>query len=113
MFDFIDDKELKPISDLRYAKVVQVVMGFSKWNGPKLNAFGGLIPSKEKRNILGVLFPSSIFDGRAPEGGALLSVFMGGIKKPEIIEMDDAALTAIATAELEDLLQINRSEMAF
>jgi protoporphyrinogen/coproporphyrinogen III oxidase len=113
MFDFIEDKELKPISDLRYAKVVQVVMGFSKWNGPKLNAFGGLIPSKEKRNILGVLFPSSIFGGRAPAGGALLSVFMGGIKKPEIIEMDDAALTDMAKAELEDLLQINRSEMAF
>ncbi len=113
MFDFIDSNALKPISDLRYAKVVQVVMGFSKWNGPKLNAFGGLIPSKEKRNILGVLFPSSIFEGRTPEGGALLSVFMGGIKKPEIIEMDDAALTAMATAELEDLLQISLSNMAF
>ncbi|MDO8898864.1 MAG: protoporphyrinogen oxidase, partial [Bacteroidales bacterium] len=104
MFDFISDDELKAIIDMKYAKVVQVIMAFKQWNGPKLNAFGGLIPSKEKRNILGVLFPSSIFTDRTPEGGALLSTFMGGIKKPEIIGMSDEALLQLVHKELDELL---------
>ncbi len=53
------------------------------------------------------------FRWEGPEVGALSHCGMGGIKKPEIIEMDDAALAAMATAGVEDLLQINHSEMAF
>jgi protoporphyrinogen/coproporphyrinogen III oxidase len=113
LFDFIPKDELAPITSLRYAKVVQVVMAYSKWNGPELNAFGGLIPSKENRNVLGVLFPSSIFQDRAPAGGALLSVFLGGINKPQIIEMTDDALIRMVRDELNALLQVEQSKEAF
>jgi protoporphyrinogen/coproporphyrinogen III oxidase len=113
LFDFIDPQQLQAISELHYAKVVQVIIAFSKWKGPVLNAFGGLVPTKENRKILGVLFPSSIFQNRAPEGGAILSVFLGGIKKPEIYDLDDAKLLELVDAELNDLLQTHLSETAF
>ncbi|MBE0661555.1 MAG: protoporphyrinogen oxidase [Bacteroidales bacterium] len=113
LFDFIDPNQLLPVTKLNYAKVVQVIMAFRKWNGPVLNAFGGLVPTKENRKILGVLFPSSIFQNRVPEDGALLSVFLGGVKKPEIYDMDDTTLLEFVNSEMTDLLHTNLSEPAF
>ena len=109
----VQQHQMVAILKTPYARVNQIIMAFNKWNGKSLNAFGGLIPSREKRNILGVLFPSSIFAGRAPEGGALLSVFAGGIKKPELFDLDDDTLMKIVRDELEDLFQISSSTLAF
>jgi protoporphyrinogen/coproporphyrinogen III oxidase len=113
LFDFIESGFFEPILSLEYARVVQVIMAFKKWKGPELNAFGGLIPSKEQRNVLGVLFPSSIFKGRAPAEGALLSVFLGGIKKPEIYNLDDEKILELVNNEMDNLLQTSKSEAAF
>lgn len=68
------------------ADVVQVGIGFHRWQGKPIEGFGLLAPSKEKKSYLGVLFPSSLFSGRAPKGGALLSVFMGGRRAPNWID---------------------------
>jgi protoporphyrinogen/coproporphyrinogen III oxidase len=113
LFDFIDRDELEAITKLKYARVVQLIMAFNKWNGPELNAFGGLVPSKEKRNFLGVLFPSSIFGGRTPEGGALLSVFFGGMKRPDIYDMNDEEIYKLADLELSELFDLPKSDLAF
>ncbi len=113
LFSFVDNQMLEPITALRYAKVVQLVMAYKKWNGLPLKAFGGLIPSRENSDLLGVLFPSSIFKNRAPENTALLSVFMGGIKNPLIADMDDDDLLRIARTELRQLLDTGKSEEAF
>jgi protoporphyrinogen/coproporphyrinogen III oxidase len=104
LFPFIDRGELEILKTLEYARVVQVVMGFSRWNGMDLNAFGGLVPSREKRDILGILFPSSFLENRAPEGGALLSVFLGGYRHPGVWSMTDQELTDIALKETGDML---------
>lgn len=105
ILSFLEPATMKAITDLNYARVVQVVAGFSEWDGIPLDAFGGLIPSRENRNALGILFPSSIFKGRAPEGGALLSVFLGGIKKPETIAKSDEELKAITLREIKETLK--------
>jgi oxygen-dependent protoporphyrinogen oxidase len=101
LFPFINRNDLDPVTHLEYAKVVQVVLGYKKWEGRKLNAFGGLIPSIEERDTLGILFPSSIFSDRAPEDGALLTVFMGGVKRADIIDMSDEEIRDIALNEVE------------
>ena len=93
---FVKADVLKHLTNLKYAKVVQVAAGYKQWNGIKLNAFGGLIPSRENNKVLGILFPSAIFAKRAPEGGALLSVFMGGARNPNLIKSDDAELKKVA-----------------
>lgn len=113
LFDFLEPGFLQPVLDLEYARVVQAIMAFNTWKGPQLNAFGGLIPTKEQRNVLGVLFPSSIFKDRAPENGALLSVFLGGIKRPDIYDLDDEKILETVNHEMESLLQISLSEQAF
>lgn len=114
---FVDAATMKPVAETTYAGVVQVAVGYKKWDGIKLDAFGGLIPSCEKRRILGVLFPSAIFAGRAPQGGALLSVFLGGINKPGVVGQSDEEIIQIVCEELKltmqttaepDLLRIHR-----
>ncbi len=104
LLKFADETDLKSITSLEYAKVVQVILGYQSWKGKPLNGFGGLVPSKEGRDILGVLFTSSFLKNRAPKNGALLSVFMGGARKPEIIDMSDDEIISIALSETGQML---------
>ena len=104
LLSFADDHELNSIVNLEYAKVVQVILGYRSWKGIPLKAFGGLVPSREGREILGVLFTSSFLKNRAPEGGALLSVFMGGAARPEMVEKNDDEITGIALRETGQML---------
>ena len=87
-----------------------------------MNAFGGLVPFKENRDVLGVLFLSSFLKNRAPENGALLSVFLGGIRKPEMFELSDEEIIERVEYEIKammgisefnpDLLEISRYKHA-
>ncbi len=101
LFPFVEMKHWTPIVSLKYAKVTEVAIGYKKWKGISLDAFGGLIPFKEKRNILGVLFMSSQFKNRAPEGGALLTTFVGGMRKPELADLKGDELFRLIKKELE------------
>lgn len=104
LLPFLNEEEVAPFNELEYAAVTQVLLGFNKWKGMSLKAFGGLVPSREKRNILGVLFTSSFFENRAPKDGAVLSVFMGGIKRPDIIKMNDEEIQSLLDKELPRML---------
>ncbi|MCE5330697.1 MAG: protoporphyrinogen oxidase [Bacteroidales bacterium] len=121
LLPFVDERLMEHLAETTYAPVIQVAVGYEKWTGIELDAFGGLVPSKEERKALGVLFPSAIFKGRSPENGALLSVFMGGINKPEILGMTDEEISQLVRDELRitmkvetepDLLRIHRYKHA-
>lgn len=103
---FLDKTDVASISNLQYARVVQVALGFKKWNGFKLDAFGGLIPFKENRDVLGVLFPSASLTNRVPKDGVLLSVFLGGVRRPDIFEKTDDEIKQLLDKEIRDLMQL-------
>ena len=69
-----------------------------------LNGFGAVVPAIEGRSILAVSFLSVKFPTRAPEGTALLRVFVGGATQPDLAALDDEALVALVRGELADLL---------
>jgi len=71
-----------------------------------LDGFGFLVPPSEGLNILGCVWNSSLFAGRAPQGKALVTVFIGGARKPETARLPDAEIVAIAHAELQKALGI-------
>jgi len=106
LFPFIAQDQLDAIKKLEYAKIVQVALGYNQWKGISVNAFGGLIPSKEKRKILGVLFPSSFFVNRAPENGVLLSVFLGGIKNDSYYSLNDEEIMSLVGEEIDEMMKI-------
>lgn len=107
ILSFIDKEELKVVSNMNYSKVVQVALGFKNWEGLPLRAFGGLVPSVEKRRILGVLFLSTFLKNKAPENGALLSVFLGGIRQPDMIELTDEQIIQVVKEELMEMFRLD------
>jgi len=110
LFPFADSDKIKTINQLKYARVAQVSLGFKKWEGVPLKAFGGLVPFKENRDVLGILFLSSFLKNKAPKGGAQLSVFLGGIRKPEMLDLSDNEIVEIVKKEVSEMLGLNSFE---
>lgn len=106
LFPFFADDHLSKIENLHYTRVIEVAVGFKKWEGRPLDAFGALIPHLEKRDILGIMFMSSLFTGRAPEGGALMTIFIGGVRRQELCDLDDNGVKELLERELIDLLDL-------
>ncbi len=57
-----------------------------------LEGFGHLVVPGEPRRILGAVWSSSIFAGRAPRGKVLLTIFLGGRRTPENASLTDAGI---------------------
>ena len=93
------------ISNLYYAPIVQASVGIQDTKGLQFKAFGGLVPSLEKKDILGVLFPSACFSNRAPQKGVLFSFFIGGVKHPEFLNWSDEKLKALIKKQLHKMLK--------
>lgn len=84
-----------------YAPVVVVALGVRRSDiTHPLGGFGFLAPRKESLRMLGCLFPSEIFAGRAPEGHVALSVVVGGRTDEEITTWDDQRVLALVREEL-------------
>ena len=108
LFPFVNVEDVVQINELEYAKVVQVALGFKKWKGPALNAFGGLVPFKENRDLLGVLFLSSFLRNKAPKNGALLSVFLGGVRKPHMVNLSDDEIKKTVEKEVKEMMGLEK-----
>lgn len=107
---FIDKNDIDKLTNLTYAPVVQVSVGVNDTEGLHFNAFGGLVPSCEKRDVLGILFPSACFNGRAPEKGALFSFFIGGIKRKELTELNDRQIEELVIRNFHEMLHFPKSK---
>jgi len=89
------------LAELVYAPVVVVALGFDRGAvGHPLDGFGFLAPRKEDLRVLGCLFPSSLFPGRAPEGKVTLTAFLGGRTDPGAIDLDDRQLLDAVLGDL-------------
>ena len=73
-----------------------------------LDGFGHLVVPQPDRRVLGAVWSSSLFDGRAPAGQALVTAFLGGARDPQSAALSDDALTAIAARELAAALGARR-----
>jgi oxygen-dependent protoporphyrinogen oxidase len=74
-----------------------------------LDGFGMLIPRIEQRRILGSLFSSTLFPGRAPAGHVALTTFVGGTRQPRLAQLDDQELWRLVTSELSQLIGLRRT----
>ncbi len=103
----LDSQLAADLNAITYPPVAVLFLGFK---GPvqcrPLDGFGFLVPEVEKRKILGCIWSSTIFPGRAPEGGAALTIFAGGMRQPEIAGLADAELIDTVLAELGELLDL-------
>ncbi len=78
-----------------------------------LDGFGALLPAVEKRNLLGVLFSSSLFPGRAPDGHVALTAIVGGATRPDLALLPPEKLRALVLTELRGLLGVTGKPVFF
>ncbi len=62
--------------------------------------FGFLVAQGEDLRVLGVVFESTVWPGRAPEGQALLRCILGGGRDPRVVELSDLDLVDVARRDL-------------
>lgn len=90
-----------------YPPIARVAFGLRREQvAHSLEGFGALIPQVEQMNTLGVLFTSSMFAHRAPEGHVLLTVFAGGSRAPEIGGFTEDEILKLAFADVKELLGV-------
>ena len=95
----------RALAGIAYAPVAIVISTYARRDvAHSLAGFGFLVPKVEHRALLGTLFSSSMFDGRAPNGMVLLTTFVGGRRNPELLALSDDALKAAVHTELADLV---------
>lgn len=86
-----------------------VHLGWRSGLEPAPQGFGVLVPARERRRVLGVIFVSSAYPFRAPGGGTLLTVLVGGAHGARFAELPDAELVTAVREELETMLGIRSS----
>ncbi|MBU8900501.1 protoporphyrinogen oxidase [Corallococcus sp. M34] len=103
LLDPIDDTLADAVGSIPYAPMVVVNLGFAPGTTPVPDGFGFLVPSEEKRALLGAIHTSTTFPFRAPPGHVLYTCMMGGARQPERASQDVDSLAALAREELRAL----------
>ena len=103
----LDSDVPEGLAGIPYPPVTAVFFGYTRHPlDPPPEGLGFLVPRVEGRRILGTLWNSSAFEGRAPEGGAAFTTFVGGRRQPEIAAWDDSRLAEAVRGELRELMGV-------
>ncbi len=95
------------LESIPYAPIVGLGLGYDREQvRHPLDGFGFLAPRREAMRVLGGLFSSSLFAGRAPDGKALVTAFIGGTMDPGAAALGDKELLDRVTADLARALGI-------
>jgi oxygen-dependent protoporphyrinogen oxidase len=70
------------------------------------DGFGFLVPREEGLRVLGTVFNSSLFAGRAPDGMVCFTSFAGGATDPQFCELSDEEITETICGEVARILGI-------
>jgi len=82
-FGSLGERPMASLENIPHPPVSSLFLGYRRDRvAHPLDGFGGLVPAVEKRDVLGILFSSTLFPGRAPEGHVGLTVFVGGMRQP-------------------------------
>ena len=106
-FGALAERPLAALGAVEYPPVTSLFLGFraSQVSHP-LDGFGALVPAVERLKFLGVLFSSSLFPGRAPEGHVALTVMVGGAHQPELALRQPGEIVGAILPELRSLLGV-------
>ena len=102
------EESLAGLATVETAPVSSLFLGFRREQvAHPLDGFGVLAPAVEKRALLGVIFSSTLFPGRAPAGHVALTVMIGGALQPELAALPPEQLWATVRVDLRDLLGVS------
>jgi len=95
------------LTGIEFAGVAEVALGYERRQiGGPCDGFGFLVPRQAGLRLLGTVWNSSLFPGRAPERAALTTSFAGGALDPDAASLDPQTLAEIAHTELAGVMNI-------
>ena len=111
---FVTSKLLKDINyniadrlkNIQYSPISVVALGYDNLNYD-LTGFGLLTTTSADKEILGVLWDSSIFEDRAKNGKKLLRVMIGGQRDPQLALKSEKKLIEIAIRGVKETMNID------
>lgn len=103
----LDPLFARHLGAIEFASIAVVSLGFEAGQiSHSMDGFGFLVPRSAGLRLLGSVWNSSLFPGRAPEGCVLFANFLGGASDPAIAQLPPSELIEIARRELSPILGI-------
>lgn len=103
----LDEELATMVAEIRYNRIAVVALGFRAGDvGHRMDGFGFLTPQRDRRDVLGVQWCSSIFPDRAPEGMVMMRALCGGWNRPEIVNWEDPQLLEAVRNDLSSTMGI-------
>jgi oxygen-dependent protoporphyrinogen oxidase len=108
----LDEYLAHHLADIETAPIVVVCLGYDAAGVERergaLDGFGFLIPRGQGPRTLGVLWDSSIYTNRAPEGAALMRVMLGGARDRGVLNLSDAEVLNVVRSDLKETMELAR-----
>jgi oxygen-dependent protoporphyrinogen oxidase len=118
----LDPEAADRLRAVEYAPLASVALGLDPAQVDEtIRGFGYLVPKQAGIKLLGTLFPSRVFSGRAPPGRELAMAMVGGRRWPEVVqakegailrEVEDGLAKTLGARDSGQVLGINRWECA-
>lgn len=106
LLESVDEDLAVTVAAIPTAGLSVVALAYDANEVTRANGFGFLVPRGEGLRILGCLWDSSVFPGRAPEGQVLLRAMIGGAHDPGAVTESEEALLARVRQDLEQAMGI-------
>ena len=108
LLDEITPEIAQLVAEIPYVSIASVPLAYrAEQVSRELDGFGFLAPRGEGLRILGSVWNSSLFAGRAPEGWVCLTNFIGGATDTEAIKLGDEELIRIVHNDLSKVLGVS------
>lgn len=97
----LDPRFREPLEAIPLAPVTVVALRYRAEDASKAaKGFGFLVPGGEPLSVLGVLWESTVFPGRAPEGEVLLRAMIGGARNPDLAALPEDEIVHVVRRDL-------------
>ncbi|MEX2045457.1 MAG: protoporphyrinogen oxidase [Opitutus sp.] len=109
-FGTLGERPLAALDGIDHPPVSSLFLGYRRDQvAHPLDGFGVLAPEIERRAVLGILFSSSLFPGRAPDGHVALTVMVGGARNRELARLPADRILAAVERDLRELIGVTGS----
>ncbi len=97
----------RALGAIPFAGLAMVALAFRQADTGPLEGYGYLVSRNEGLDTLGVVWESSLFEGRAPRGTVLLRAMLGGARRHEVVERSESELVECARREIAKVMGVS------
>jgi protoporphyrinogen/coproporphyrinogen III oxidase len=105
LLESLDGEASRLAAGVAYAPIASVALGVDAGALHRpIAGFGFLVPRELGVDLLGALYMSQLFSGRAPQGHELVTALIGGARWPGVVDASDAEIERRVRAGLDRAL---------